>query len=261
MNSEHDQDVVGSAMRRAMSQGESVSWDMAPETLRRNARAGWTRSLPKTSHLAVAAGVAAALIASLLVGHAATTHSHAQPATHPTATARPPVIPPSGPTSTEATTVPANALAACTAAHLTVSLGYVQGATQSWAYSLIFTNTGRSPCSLQGFPGVSFVDASGIQVGSPAVEGQSGGLAPVSGGPVAIGSGKSANAGVFEADAQDLVDANQPCSPVTAAALKVYPPNLTTAFIVRATGSPRASSILQVCTVGNGVTRVSPVAP
>jgi hypothetical protein len=80
-------------------------------------------------------------------------------------------------------------------------------------------------------------------------------------GPVAIGSGKSASAFVLEAIAQDLVSNNQPCSPVTAAALKVYPPNLTTAFIVRATGSPRASSILQVCTVGSAQTQVSQVTP
>jgi hypothetical protein len=274
MNTEHepdDQDLVRLTMKRIVDQGSSVGWDIAPATLRQNARSGWSRALPKTSHIAIAAGVAAVLIAGLLVGHVVT-RPHAQPAAHPkSAIPRPPTTPSSpaptvptttpSPTSTVPTTTPGNVPAACTAAHLTVTLGFVQGATQHWAFSVKFTNTGSSPCSLQGYPGVSFINASGIQVGSPAVEVHSSGFATVVTGPVAIGSGKSASAFVLEAIAQDLVSNNQPCSPVTAAALKVYPPNLTTAFIVRATGSPRASSILQVCTVGSAQTQVSQVTP
>ena len=258
MTSEHDHDIVGLTMRGVMNQGESVSWDMTPEAVRRNARGGWMRVLPKTSHLAVGAGVAAALIAGLLVGQAGTAPSQRQPATKPTVAVRPSATPSTSSTSTAPTMSPSGAPARCTAAHLTVSLGPGQGATQNWVYPLLFVNSGPSPCSLQGFPGVSFVDASGAQIGSPAAEGRAGEVPSPGNGPVVIGPGKSAQAVVVEGIVKDLVSAGQPCSPVTAAALKVYPPDSTTAFIVRPTG-PRASFVLQVCTVGSGRAQVSQV--
>ncbi len=47
-------------------------------------------------------------------------------------------------------------------------LGNTDGAMGSWYTPLVFTNTGSTTCTLDGHPGVSFVDATGTQIGPSA---------------------------------------------------------------------------------------------
>ena len=57
----------------------------------------------------------------------------------------------------------------CTPAHLTVTLGPSDGAAGTIYYTILFRNTGTSPCALRGYPGVSSVGGTdGHQIGAPA---------------------------------------------------------------------------------------------
>jgi Protein of unknown function (DUF4232) len=64
----------------------------------------------------------------------------------------------------------AAAVPACTAADLGawVAVSQSDGAAGSIFYPLEFTNLSRHACAMRGFPGVSAVDRSGHQLGSPA---------------------------------------------------------------------------------------------
>jgi Protein of unknown function (DUF4232) len=59
--------------------------------------------------------------------------------------------------------------ARCTAHQLSVRLGTAGHAAGSTYRPIVFTNTGSSPCTLRGYPGVSYVaPKTGAQVGAPA---------------------------------------------------------------------------------------------
>ena len=92
-----------------------------------------------------------------------------------------------------------------------------------------FVNTSSAACYLDGFPGVSYVDGSGIQIGVPASEG--GGM--ISGfdyGPVPLVPGGSAVAVLQLVDVGFYPAAE--CQPVTPAGIRVYPPGSFTSTIV-----------------------------
>jgi hypothetical protein len=86
-------------------------------------------------------------------------------------------------------------------------------------YQLQFTNLSGSTCTLIGYPGVSAVTLSGTQIGSAAVRS---GTTPQT---VTLANGASTHALVIITN----VGLFQPslCHQVTAAGLKVYPPNQT----------------------------------
>lgn len=56
----------------------------------------------------------------------------------------------------------------CATTALTASLGPGSGAAGSSYYPIEFTNASSTTCTLYGYPGVSFVTASGVQVGAAA---------------------------------------------------------------------------------------------
>lgn len=113
----------------------------------------------------------------------------------------------------------------CLTSALTLTLGALQGAAGSQIAPLVFTNVGPTTCTVQGYPGVSFVTGdSGSQVGVSATR---------------TGGGVAAVSLVPKATAEALVrignTENYPvaaCAPVTVRGLRVYPPGRTAALFV-----------------------------
>ena len=56
----------------------------------------------------------------------------------------------------------------CQSAHLALQAGQSQGAAGSTIATFILRNAGSTPCGLAGFPGVSFLNSSGAQLGAAA---------------------------------------------------------------------------------------------
>jgi hypothetical protein len=103
---------------------------------------------------------------------------------------------------------------------------------------LAFTNLGTSPCVLRGYPGVSYIDAAGNQLGAPADRfhggvAQGAGIADMTGlaAWIRLGPGERTVFGLRVATA----DQNNNCfgtGPVaTAAHLRIYPPDNTVALL------------------------------
>jgi hypothetical protein len=87
---------------------------------------------------------------------------------------------------------------------------------------IVFTNVGSVACTLDGHPGVSFVDASGAQVGESADR------VPGSTPTVTLAVGGQAHA---------TMDYHEPgffddCAPAPTTAVKVYPPDETEAITI-----------------------------
>lgn len=152
-----------------------------------------------------------------------------------------------GPTSTvtPSSATPTTAgVAGCATERLTLSLGPANGAAGTVYYNLMFRNSSSSPCTLAGYPGVSFLDSSGRQVGEPAQRSPTGG-APST---VTVAPGQTAYA------ALGVVDpgvAN--CTPATASAIRAYPPGQTTAAEVRTAGA------ITICGSGRPPASIGPV--
>jgi hypothetical protein len=145
---------------------------------------------------------------------------------------------------TATNTAPA-VLARCQSSHLTLSLGQGQGAAGSTYTPIVFTNTGSTACELHGYPGVSFVDASGHQIGVPATEdtGKVKTVKLTAGGGTANALLRQPNPGNFDPSA---------CQQTTATKLRVYPPGETVALFL-ADPAP-------VCATHAGRAGVRPVA-
>jgi Protein of unknown function (DUF4232) len=149
-----------------------------------------------------------------------TTTSTTTKKAHPTTTSTKPstTVPASSTTSTPPTTS-ANG-SPCTTGQLSVSVGQAQGAAGSQIIPLVFQNTGTTTCTMQGYPGVSMVDASGAQVGAAAA--RTGQTAPL----VTLTAGQSTTA-IFRQANPGIIN----CTPVAVQGFRVYPPNQTTSVI------------------------------
>ncbi len=110
----------------------------------------------------------------------------------------------------------------CTSAHLSASIAPGGGgAAGSVLPYLVLTNTGTQRCTLQGWPGVSFVgDGNGTQLGAA---GDFDRASPH--GTVTLDPGGAAHAPLKISNALNY-DAST-CNPVTADGLRVYPPGET----------------------------------
>ena len=136
-----------------------------------------------------------------------------------TSTSPPTTAPPASSTS-----FPAGVIR-CTSSALSVSLGEGNGAAGTIYYPLRFTNTGTTTCALEGYPGISLVDSSGNQIGSPA--GRAPSTSPT---VVTVAPGQSSVATV------SLSDVLNTCStPEMGSGLRVYPPNQTGALFAPST--------------------------
>ncbi|MFF4958476.1 DUF4232 domain-containing protein [Streptomyces sp. NPDC001222] len=134
---------------------------------------------------------------------------------------------------------------ACTAAHLKASAENVDSGAGTTHFQLLFQNTGSSPCTLSGFPGVSFRGRDGAQIGNAAARDNSTSVTTVTLLPnghaasdVTAPNGQSGFSadecrlkdvsfvGVFAPGSKDLIDVpwkTQECSGTSINALKVGP--------------------------------------
>jgi hypothetical protein len=126
-------------------------------------------------------------------------------------------------------------------------MGGGEGAAGSVDTTIVFTNTGKTSCTLYGYPGVSLRNSGG-QIGAAATKNAS--HAPVL---VTIAPGGKANAVVQVADAQNYP--SSACTPDSSTFMMVYPPNQTQALDVpyKGTGCRKSSAkLLQVTVVTKG---------
>ncbi|HEY8280859.1 MAG TPA: DUF4232 domain-containing protein [Leifsonia sp.] len=119
------------------------------------------------------------------------------------------------------------------------------GAAGSVAVTLVLTNTGAKACTLQGWPGVSFVgDGNGTQLGAAAEQDTT---APHP--TVSLAPGGTATAPLRIAQALNYSSGT--CSPQKPDGLRVYPPGSTTALFVSYTDMTAcASKAVSLLTVG-----------
>src|SRR4051812_48365648 len=129
-----------------------------------------------------------------------------------------------------ATAVPAgagNSLPRCTTRVLAASHTRHDIGAGNGAEDIVFTNTGRAACALQGFPGVSYVAKSARQLGAAADRQGS------SYGRIRIAPGGHARARLFFVNNVSAVPGcYHPAQQATAAGLRVYPPGSTLAMYV-----------------------------
>ncbi|MFT4471876.1 DUF4232 domain-containing protein [Arthrobacter sulfonylureivorans] len=91
------------------------------------------------------------------------------------------------------------------------------GAAGSVYRTLVLTNTSDSSCTLAGYPGVSYVDAKGKQVGAPADRDSEAKTVTVT-----VAPGGTAAAQLRQTNAQNYGDE---CGLTDVAGVKIYPPN------------------------------------
>jgi hypothetical protein len=126
--------------------------------------------------------------------------------------------------SATATDATPTAVPVCVLPALRVSEGARQGTAGSVVTELDFTNVAKGTCTLEGFPGVSFLDGAGKQVGAPATRNPQ----PVT--TVALPTTAHAVSALQVADASNYSTVD--CRPVTAVAVRVYPPGSRAAVLV-----------------------------
>jgi Protein of unknown function (DUF4232) len=131
----------------------------------------------------------------------------------------------------------------CSSSQLALSLGQGQGAAGSFYTPVILTNKGSKPCTMLGYPGVSYISSSGAAVGEPASE-LKGHKATVR-----LKPGGAASALLHQPN--PLVFPPPDCHKKKAAGLRVYPPGQTISLTVTMSTS--------VCTTQEGRSGVTPM--
>ena len=194
--------------------------------------------------------VPAAAVVAVLAGCASNpgpTTSPTSPATSaPRATSAPSssTAPPPGtaPPGTAPPVTPPPSPAACRLSSLQISLSDPLGSAGALHYEFRFTNTSLSTCTLYGFPGVSFLDAAGGQIGPAAQEGTAAPRQLVTLPPGATGYATL-----------DVTDPGiPPCAgPGRVADVRVFPPGSYTAALLAPPG------VMQVCSSPNTATYVA----
>ncbi|ASE11334.1 DUF4232 domain-containing protein [Kocuria rhizophila] len=126
----------------------------------------------------------------------------------------------------------------CSASQLSGTAAPSNGAAGHVIASLTVTNTGSTPCVLSGYPGVSFVDASGAMVGAPASRTESAAAA------VTLQPGASTSTSLSITQPGVI---GQVCNPHDVTGLRVYPPGSHESLVVsypgQACGNPKVSQL------------------
>lgn len=145
-------------------------------------------------------------------------------------------------TTLATTTTTAPAVPACATDGLRVaSSGPTDPGAGSVTYALTFTDTGGSPCTLEGFPGVSAINGAGQQIGQPAARTQQ------SPSVVVLQPGQSGTALLRVAQAENF-DPGTCGTPTAATGFRIYPPGQTAALTAAAplTVCPGAAVQMQI---------------
>jgi len=207
---------------------------------------------PARAVRALAAAAVLACSAALAAACGTAAAPAASPAASPAVTATPIV---SAGTASPAVSpapapAPAAAAPACATSALKVAVPTGPGgaAAGSSYYPIRFANVSGASCTLQGYPGVSFVTAQGgRQIGPAATRN-----AAVARQLVTLSPGQTVHAELQVLNAQNYPPAD--CGLVTAHWLKIYPPNQTgpayVSFTAQACAKPK--QILSVQTVQPG---------
>lgn len=130
----------------------------------------------------------------------------------------------------------------CRTDELSLTVGPASGSAGGTYYELTLANTGPAFCTLHGYPGVSFLDASGHQLGEPAER-----MGNVSVDLVRLAPGAHAYVTIRVTD-----PGVWPCAPASSSRVRVYPPGQTTAVL-----APLSAS---VCSAGHPAGQVGPVS-
>jgi Protein of unknown function (DUF4232) len=178
-------------------------------------------ALARRAGLVVIAGGAAGLLTACGSGHPAAAPTVTITTTAPTST-EPASTGPAAPAVPVATTTPAPPAPAgpgtCQPTALKASLGLGQGAAGTFYRVIVLTNVSASPCTLYGYPGVSFVTGHGGSViGAPASRNPL-----ISDTLITLEPGQAASALTGIADTGALPEAA--CNPGPASLLQIYPP-------------------------------------
>jgi hypothetical protein len=165
------------------------------------------------------------------------------PTPPPSPSASPDPTASSVPAPTPSASTPAAAAGTCTAAQLT---GTIEdqlggGAAGSVYRTLVLTNTSDQDCTVEGYPGVSFVDGAGSQLGAAA---DRDGTAPVR---VTLAPGASATTTLQQTNAQNY---GADCVLTPAAGLRIYPPGATDSLILAQEIPACAAESIVLMTVG-----------
>jgi hypothetical protein len=201
-----------------------------------------TSSVPGVARLFAAGAVILAVAQVAACGSAQTPTAPASTAPASTST---PAASGTGSASASGTTAPtatpshtAAVTGACANSTLRPSLAPAGAAAGTAYYALRLTNVSAATCTLYGYPGVSFVSAvGGQQIGSAAARNP---LYPAT--TVVLAPNATANATVGVATAANYPAAR--CHPVTAHALRVYPPGQTAAVYVTQNFAACSASVL-----------------
>ena len=193
--------------------------------------------------------------AGLLAGCGTATTPAASPSTSAPATTTTPAASPSAAATQSPSPAPtpgpsSAGVAACatSALHVAVPSGSGNAAAGSSYYPIQFSNTSSSPCTLYGYPGVSFVGAvGGSQIGAAATRNSAFAAKLIS-----LSPGQTVHATLQVVDAMNYPSGG--CGPVTAHWLKIYPPNQTAPLYVSFTAQTcsKPKTVLSVQTVQTG---------
>lgn len=132
----------------------------------------------------------------------------------------------------------------CTAAELSATVETPMGAGSAGtaARNLILSNTSDAQCTMTGYPGVSYVDASGAQIGAPA-DREPGIDTPA----VVLAPGQSAIATLQQTNAQNYGDG---CVVTDTVGVLVYPPGATDSLLAAQESLGCAAEDIILMTVG-----------
>ncbi|ONH29561.1 hypothetical protein BL253_16795 [Pseudofrankia asymbiotica] len=122
------------------------------------------------------------------------------------------------------TTAPA--VPTCAASVLAAAIAGSEGAAGTVYTRITLTNNSSARCTLRGYPGASFADAAGNQLGAPADRTGNAGAA------VVLAGGGKAEFTVLIAQTGALPGCDTPAGSTSAANLRVYPPDNTVALLV-----------------------------
>jgi hypothetical protein len=114
------------------------------------------------------------------------------------------------------------------------------GAAGSAYRTLTLTNTSDAACGMAGFPGVSYVDAAGTQLGAPAGRGEPGPSFQLQPGASATAVLRQTNAGTY----------GDTCGQTPAAGVRVYPPGATDFLILPQQTTACSAASIVLMTVG-----------
>jgi hypothetical protein len=129
-------------------------------------------------------------------------------------------------------------------------IGNQSGAAGTFYSDLIFRNHGSASCEMTGYPGVSFLDASGAEINVPATRS---GAAYAS---VTVAPGASVDAQLAMPD-PDVRD----CPTAIAHSVRVFPPNETHALLITVddSNSSGVANGIRVCARGTPPAEVAPI--